>query len=62
MGDVAPLPTPVLVKKTEDMLLSPVITTTPITKYSWSDDDSVVTIYIETGHGYASGNTTETRK
>lgn len=53
MGDVAPLPTPVLVKKDDDVILSPVITTTPITKYSWSDDGKVITIYIETGHGCA---------
>ncbi|ESL08142.1 hypothetical protein TRSC58_04160 [Trypanosoma rangeli SC58] len=49
VGDVAPMPTPQLVKKSESVdPISIAATTVSITKYSWSDAEKVATVYVET--------------
>ncbi|RNE97663.1 hypothetical protein TraAM80_09206 [Trypanosoma rangeli] len=49
VGDVAPMPTPQLVKKSESVDPLPIAATTfSITKYSWGDAEKVATVYVET--------------
>jgi hypothetical protein len=46
VGDVAPKPSPVLVK-TEAAVASPLLSAVNISKYSWADGKSVVSVYID---------------
>ncbi|KAH9578988.1 CS domain [Trypanosoma melophagium] len=48
VGDVAPMPKPVLVNKTDECSPSAAVMTYPITKYSWGDGEKAVTVYVDT--------------
>ncbi|ORC88237.1 uncharacterized protein TM35_000171090 [Trypanosoma theileri] len=48
VGDVAPMPKPVLVNKTDESSPSAAVMTYPITKYSWGDGEKAVTVYVDT--------------
>ncbi|KEG14326.1 hypothetical protein DQ04_00521110 [Trypanosoma grayi] len=48
MGDVAPLPKPQLVKKSDEIAPIAGAVMHPITKYSWSDMENTVTVYVDT--------------
>ncbi|EPY40174.1 hypothetical protein AGDE_00740 [Angomonas deanei] len=52
VGDVAPLPTPVLVKREDVPLTTPAVPRKTVAKYAWSDGTKFVTVYIDT---WASG-------
>lgn len=48
VGDVAPMPKPVLLKKSDPSVLPASTASYPITKHSWCDGKKNVTVYIDT--------------
>ncbi|PBJ70680.1 putative heat shock protein Hsp20 [Trypanosoma cruzi] len=49
VGDVAPMPTPQLVKRSEACEAPAIAATTSlVTKYSWCDAENAVTVYVDT--------------
>lgn len=48
VGDVAPMPSPVLVMREESSANQSSVLTFPITKYTWADGEKAVTVYIDT--------------
>ncbi|KPA84807.1 hypothetical protein ABB37_01288 [Leptomonas pyrrhocoris] len=47
-GDVAPMPTPHLVSKDDNVTVTvPVVPTVSVSKYSWCDGDKFVSVYVE---------------